>query len=245
MRDYLTFILAGPVAGFGGPAGNERRPSAALPGRSAIIGILGAGLGIGREDRRRQAELTRYEVAVASLRRSSPLRDFHTVQTVPTGLARGAGSRRNALGRAAGTVHTIVTRRDYRCDVAVAVAVWGNGYWPLTSLAAALHRPVYTLSLGRRSCPPAFPLGPTIILAADPVEALRQTRPALPPDEPAGWEAEFGGEVMCWSEIPGMTPAEEVEMHSCPDDRSSWTFRPETVWIYRPAADGEEMDPCS
>ena len=245
MRDHLTFILAGPFASFGGPAGNTRRPSEALPARSAIIGLLGAALGIERDDRRRQAALGRYEVALTALRRSSPLRDFHTAHTVPGEVDGRPDSRRDELRRGEFSRHTIVSRRDYRCDVAIAVAVWGGGDWKLTELAAALHRPVYALSLGRRSCPPAFPLGPRIVMASDPVAALRTVRPAISAGEPGGWQADHGGKVLCWSEIPGASPEGEAEAHTCPDDRNAWTFRPEPVWTYRQPAAGEDPASCS
>ena len=122
MLEYLTFLLAGPMASFGGLAGRDWRGSADLPGRSAIIGLLGAALGVGRENREDLAALARYEMAVASLRRSSALRDYHTVQTVPSGASPGARNRKDALAQAGASVHSLVTLRDYRCDVAIAVA---------------------------------------------------------------------------------------------------------------------------
>ena len=242
MAEYLTFILAGPFAGFGGPGGHERRTGGLLPRRSAIVGLLGAALGIGRSDRTGQRDLAGHGVAVQSLRRSSALRDFHTVETLPSGTA-PARTRRDALERAGDSTETVVTLRDYRTDVAVAVAVWGGTRWSLDELAAALRRPVFTLSLGRRSCPPAWPLGPRIVGAEDPVAALEAVRPAVPAGPPCGWEAERG-DVLCWTRIPGRRALEGIELHSGPGDRIDWTFRPEPAWIYAAGKEGEAR-PCT
>ena len=232
MPEHLGFILAAPMAAFGGPAGHERRPSAVMPGRSAILGLLGAALGIEPGDAAGQAELGRYECAVQSLRQSAALRDFHTVQTIPSGAAVGPVSRRDALERAGVRVRNVVTQRDYRCDVAIAAVVWGGWFWSLRQLAEALRRPAYALCLGRRACPPAWPLGPELLEAADPVCALAGLRPGLEPGTTGAWEVQERSEVMSWSEIPGLAPVRVEEAYSNPRSRRRWTFGPEQVWIY-------------
>ena len=83
MREYLVFDLSAPMGAFGSYAGHERRGSEIMPPRSAVLGLLGAALGIERSDHDGQAALRRYRVAVRLLAQSAPLRDYHTVQTVP------------------------------------------------------------------------------------------------------------------------------------------------------------------
>ena len=108
--------------------------------------------------------------------------------------------------------------RDYRTDVAFAVAAWSDeAPWPLSQVKEALLRPAFVLYLGRKSCPLAAPLGPRIVTAADPVTVLRSV-PA--PDwlhgAPGGIASDpFPGGSPDWTET---APAE-------PLDRDLWHFR--------------------
>ena len=224
MREYLVFDLSAPMGAFGSYAGHERRGSEIMPPRSAVLGLLGAALGIQRSDHDRQAALRRYRVAVRLLAQSAPLRDYHTVQTVPAKIKRPNGRRAaiEAIGR---DIKTSITVRDYRTDVAFAVAAWSDeAPWPLSQMKDALLRPAFVLYLGRKSCPLAAPLGPRIVAAADPVTALCSV-PA--PDwlrgAPGGIASDpFPGGSPDWTEA---APAE-------PLDRRLWHFGEREVWHF-------------
>ena len=224
MREYLVFDLSAPMGAFGSYAGHERRGSEIMPARSAVLGLLGAALGIERSDHDGQAALRRYRVAVRLLAQSAPLRDYHTVQTVPAKIRRPNGRRAaiEAIGRG---VKTSITVRDYRTDVAFAVAAWSDEPpWPLSQVKEALLRPAFVLYLGRKSCPLAAPLGPRIVTAADPVTVLRSV-PA--PDwlhgAPGGIASDpFPGGSPDWTET---APAE-------PLDRDLWHFGECEVWHF-------------
>lgn len=172
MREHLTFLLAAPMASFGGLAGHERRGSETVPLRSAVLGMLGAALGVDRMDAAGQKALRTYRVAVQAFLASKPLRDFHVAETAPTASAKRPNSRQHALRMAGRDVNTILTTRDYRCDVLVGVAIWGEGRWTLAQIARRLERPKFMLYLGRKSCPLASPLNPRIAGYPSPVEAL-------------------------------------------------------------------------
>lgn len=47
---YLVFRLYGPMASWGEAAVGGDRPSGLAPSRSAVLGLLGAALGIKRDD---------------------------------------------------------------------------------------------------------------------------------------------------------------------------------------------------
>lgn len=66
---------------------------------------------------------------------------------------------------------TILSRRDYRQDAFAAVALWARESAPhtLAELRDALLAPVFTLYLGRKSCPLALPLMP-VIASAESIE---------------------------------------------------------------------------
>lgn len=175
MPQFLLFTLAGPLASFGEAAGHERRGTADGPTRSAVIGILGAALGIDRSDGEGQSVLAKgYGVAAATLSVGPALRDFHTYQSIPRGKAKGASTRAAALAMAAKDVATTITVREYLTDVTFTIAVWVReaAPWSLETVAEAIRRPVFAPSLGRRACPPAQPLAPRLVEAADALAAL-------------------------------------------------------------------------
>ncbi|MDN2565198.1 type I-E CRISPR-associated protein Cas5/CasD [Aquibium sp. A9E412] len=229
MTEFLVFTLAAQVASFGGLAGHERRGSDTWPGRSALIGLLGAALGTRRDDADGQAALAGLSFAVGALETGAPLRDYHTVQTVPQKYKRPA-TRADALRMAAdeGNVNTTITLRDYRCGVLYAVAAWGGGV-PLETLQSALERPHYTLYLGRKSCPLSAPLAPQIVAAADPVEALGHAR--LP-----RWQSGSAAPHFIASEWPddiaGFHHTAEWR-HDEPVDRRAWHFAARQVRFLR------------
>ena len=129
MGEYLVFTLAA----MGDVAGHERRGSWIWPGRSAVLGLCAAALGIRREGD--FAPVDALQVAVAVFAAGGPLRDYHTVQTVPTALAKRPQSRPQALRSAGQEANTTITLRDYRTGVLFGVALTGPG---LPALATAL-----------------------------------------------------------------------------------------------------------
>ena len=151
------------MAAFGRYAGHERRGSDSVPARSAILGLLGAALGIARTDSQGQSALRKLRVALQPLTQSAPLRDYHTVQSVPRKFKLPA-TRRDAIEAAGRAINTTITVRDYRTDVAMAVAIWAEEpVLPLTRIADALRNPKYVLYAGRKSCPLSAPLAPEIL----------------------------------------------------------------------------------
>lgn len=167
MADTLVFTLAATLGAMGEFAGHERRGSLTWPGRSAIIGLIGAAMGIRRDGD--FSVLDGLGMAVAIFDAGVPLRDYHTVQTVPAAIVKHPQSRPDALRRGRGRLNTVLTSRDYRIGLLYGVAVRDG---PLDEIAQALERPVFQLYLGRKSCPLAAPLAPRRVATDDPAEAL-------------------------------------------------------------------------
>ncbi|SFU27265.1 type I-E CRISPR-associated protein Cas5/CasD [Pseudoduganella namucuonensis] len=166
--ETLVFQLYAPLASWGDMAVGEYRPTAEYPSRSALLGLLGAALGIARADEHAQATVSAgYRFAIGVLNQGRLLRDYQTAQ-VP-GRAelkkRAHATRRDELAFAKQDLNTILSSRDYRQDAACLVAVQAGPDAPyaLTDLATALQRPKFVLYLGRKSCPPAAPLNPRIM----------------------------------------------------------------------------------
>lgn len=227
MTEFVIFTLVGPMGSFGDLAGHERRGSGDWPARSAVLGLVGAALGVQRDDCTAQEVLARWRVAVSVLSRSAAFRDFHTVQTVPTARIKRPQTRREALEALETGDNPVITRRDYCTDCAFGVALWGGN--ELAAVAGALARPCFTPYLGRKSCPLSAPMAPQVVEEESLIEAL--SRITVPPfltldpkcpllvasDEPLG-----GG----WQEIRWDEPL----------DRTSWHFGPRTVHLLRPTA---------
>ena len=231
MREHLVFLLSAPLASFGGYAGHQRRGSGLVPMRSAVLGLVGAALGIDRTDTEGQTALRAYSVAVQSFQRSTPLRDYHTVQTVPTAKVKRPPTRGHALARIGRDANTIITMRDYRCDVLIGAALWGDGRWTLDDLAAHLRRPHFPLYLGRKSCPLANPLNPDVVTTAGPMEALAGI-------EVPEWlyldgkpEPDHARHLVHSDPVDGLGPPPSSErVPGEPLDREAWTFGECAVW---------------
>ncbi len=173
MRDYLVFRLYGPLAAWGDIPGCEYRPSYAHPSKSAIIGLLAAALGIRRDEDERQhrlSEACHFAVRVDSAGRL--LRDYHTTQVPPR--KRGIKHRTRLSELAGDGLYTILSTRDYYCDAAytVVLRLRDDAECTIEQLANALLKPAFVLYLGRKSCPLALPLRPSIIEATTLKDAL-------------------------------------------------------------------------
>lgn len=219
MRPYLIFSLTAALGAMGELAGHERRSSLVWPGRSAILGLLGAAMGIDRTGD--FSALDALDLAVAVFDNGTPLRDYHTVETVPSAAAKRPNSRPEALVAARGRTNTTITLRDYRVGALYGVAVWGD---ELQALADALACPQYTLYLGRKSCPLAAPPGARVVEAETPEEALANL--SLPP-----WRRldRHGNPATARTLICGAAEGETV--HDVPADRRLWHFAPRLVEV--------------
>ncbi len=178
MADFLVFQLQGVLASWGDVAVGEFRGTRDDPGAAALVGLLGAALGIDRADDAAHAALRDgYAWAVGTLGGGTLLRDYHTTQ-VP-GRAdvkhRPHRTRRGELALPKPVLNTILSTRDYRQGGAWVVAAQALAAAPhvLPVLAQALRQPHFVLCLGRKSCPPAAPLAPQVMAADSALAAMR------------------------------------------------------------------------
>jgi CRISPR system Cascade subunit CasD len=166
--DTLIFQLQATLSSWGEVAVGEYRPSAEYPSQSAIHGLLGAALGVERDDDEAQAALrVGYRLAVGVLSQGRLLRDYHTAQ-VPSRSdlkKRPHATRKDELSLPKTDLNTILSSRDYRQDAAALVAVQAlaDAPYSLQQLAEALKKPKFVLYLGRKSCPLDEPLYPRVI----------------------------------------------------------------------------------
>lgn len=242
MTDYLVFRLYAPLASWGEAAVGGMRPTATHPGRGAIIGLLGAALGIRRDDEEGQQRL-RDSVRVA-VKQYSPgllMRDYHTAQ-VPTSQPKKVyRTRRDELNAPEKLINTILSSRDYRCDGLWTVAIWSpeKAKISLAEMENALQQPYFMLYLGRKSCPPAAPLAPRQVQAETLKSALDTSFPPLTASKHADHRllglASAGDALYVWEGKADLLEGDGagVESNDVWDDpisRARWQFGPRTSY---------------
>ncbi len=173
MADYLIIKLQGTMQSWGSHTYEDYRPSYIFPTRSAIVGLLGACIGIDREDIKKREALNnslttltvradpRFPKDQAAALKMHKITDFHTVQNARK--VDGA-FRKDA----------IVSRREYLCDAEFSLAMMFDkelGY-SLEDIKQAIQKPFFTPFLGRKSCPLQRPLYEAVITANNAQEAL-------------------------------------------------------------------------
>ena len=173
MNQYLILRLAGPMQSWGQPTFEGTRPTATFPTRSGLLGLLGACLGIRRDDKAKLqslADSVRFAVRCDRVMldnypvKTIKLTDFHTIKD----------AREDYVGLK--SLETILTWREYLCDASFTVAVWGvpQTSIELKTIIDAVQRPYFTPYLGRRCCPLTSPLFLASFQANNPLEALEQ-----------------------------------------------------------------------
>lgn len=182
MQDYLIMKLQGAMQAWGGHTYEDYRPSLIFPTRSAIIGLLGACLGIERQDltglkaldnsfkltirANKRKTVQREKPVVKPLVSMQKITDFHTVQHA-----------RKVDGKP--RQEAIVSRREYLCDAefTLALSFAEDADYDLERVKQDIQKPIYTPFLGRRSCPIQSPLYEAVINAENPQAALSQIAP--------------------------------------------------------------------
>ncbi|QHM69811.1 type I-E CRISPR-associated protein Cas5/CasD [Mixta intestinalis] len=167
MKEYLVFQLYSPLASWGEEAPGEVRHSATVPGRSALLGLLAAAVGICRDEEQRLNVFNQhYHLAVHALASQDRwLRDYHTVSGPRENKKYNYYTRRDELCLAPEEVGTLISQREYRCDGYwhVAVSATPDAPYSLAELREKLLSPHFPLYLGRKSCPLALPLAPRLM----------------------------------------------------------------------------------
>lgn len=254
MPDYVVFTLAGPLASFATVAGNERRGTEPRPGHAMLAGLLSAALGIRRTqaaDLSAISDACRF--AIRTDKSGQPVTDFHTAQSAKRKKGFTPETRRQMLQD--GTRRTIVTRREYLQDIRFTIAViFQHGEITPAQLKEKLRSPLFTLYLGRKSCPPALPLDPCIIEgASSPEEAFSNYDKLTENRALKLWQANqfYGRSESEYSELAvDARIGERSETHRRerrrvrPVDRNSWRFETldELVLSAPKAPDGQSPE---
>ena len=247
--EYLLFRLYGPMASWGEIAVGETRHTASYPGKSAIIGLMAAALGIKRAKPEKQKQMQQgYALAVEVHSQGTLLRDYHTVQ-VPDSVGKFTyRTRRDELVLGKARLGTILSSREYRLDALslVAVKALPNAPYDLQTIKKHLEEPIFHLYLGRKSCPLAAPLNPQISVdKSNYYEAFKayEHKPMMPTNKSckgttisvrdAYWLRQaddrryyWEGETSDFSDTLDMNRMQTRIRHDQPLSRKRWQFSP-------------------
>lgn len=182
MRDHLILKLEGVMQAWGEHTFEGIRPSTNFPTRSALLGLLGACLGIDRSDQRGQQALADSIQYAARQDDTKVVWQRHKLLSSPTIKMTDYHTVKDARANYSGlkSLDTIQTWREYLFDAAFTVAIWNpgnNALFTLDKLETAVKKPRYTPSLGRRSCPISRPLFEARVKAINADEALKFIEP--------------------------------------------------------------------
>lgn len=220
---YLLFQLYGPMASWGDVAVGEVRPTFDHPSKSAILGMVAAALGIRRsEEEKHWALASQYRFAARLDVPGRLLRDYQNAWAPE----KGAPTRRDELERR--DLNNIQSYRDYRCDARATACLWTEAAeprWDLWQMRQALEEPEFTLYLGRKACPPALPLAPTVTEALSLREAFASTSHS---DDPFTEALMAGRDTvrLYWEETEssGLEADQTQTRRDQPVSRARWQF---------------------
>lgn len=170
MDKYLILKLHGGMQAWGTHTFEDYRPSSVFPTRSGVVGLLGACLGIDRDDITAREKLNAsFSLTVRAdkgQRRMQRITDYHTVLDA----RKVDGSARK---------DAILSSREYLCDASFTLALvfYDGSAYSLKQIEDALAKPHFTPVLGRRSCPLHRPIFETILEARNAAEALANVPP--------------------------------------------------------------------
>lgn len=168
----VVLRLEGPLQAWSAQGKLGIRDTEREPTKSGVLGLVGAAMGMPRDDDATLATLRALTMAVRVDRPGSLLRDFHTA---------GGGRFRGEAYFTFGTKSCIPTDRYYLQEASFVAALEGDRAL-VERIAAALRSPRWPLFLGRRSCPPATPVLMGVVERSA-VDAVREAPRAEPSAE--------------------------------------------------------------
>lgn len=170
----VALRLEGPMQSWGISSRFSDRDTGDVPSKSGVVGLVGAALGVARDDDERIQALADCEMAVRIDRPGRLARDYQTA---------GGGSWRGGdygVYKASGArPATLTSQRHYLADASFVVALGYRDAALADAVSRALRNPCWPLSLGRRGYVPSVPIHVGEPFDGPPLEALRRV-PARP-----------------------------------------------------------------
>lgn len=181
--EFLRLRWCAPIMALGGASIDGYAQALPIPSDTMIAGMLGAALGIRRGSPRLAdlADALTYGVVVH--RTGSSIVDYQTADLEAIGTKAVAvdqtGAIRTVEREGSAIRETAISHRPLLCDadMTVVAAVAGEDAWTLLD---SLNAPVFSLYLGRASCPPGRRVGEGVLDASSLDDALTMVSAEIP-----------------------------------------------------------------
>ncbi|MEV6730758.1 type I-E CRISPR-associated protein Cas5/CasD [Streptomyces sp. NPDC051364] len=218
MTDTATLLLrlAAPLQAWGDHrAVIDTRHTSPIPTKSGVVGLLAAALGHKREQPLGPlASLTmgvRIDIPGTLLRDYHTASDYRGVPLLSANLNAKGEQKRTGPAR-----HTMTSERFYLQDAAFLVGISGPA--PVVeTVSGGARTPACLLGLGRRDCPPTFPL--VLGLSEQPLaEALAAQEWIASPHARSVWQRQHRGACPATIELPAVLddPTGDTVLHDQP-----------------------------
>ncbi|MBK9290295.1 MAG: type I-E CRISPR-associated protein Cas5/CasD [Bacteroidetes bacterium] len=166
MKHTLLIRLQGPMQSWGLFGRFTIRDSSQFPTKSGVLGIVAAAMGIERG--KIPEDLCSLTLGIKVMSYGKISRDFHTAMDV----IKADGKKGD----------TVVSNRYYLNDAWFIAGVSGYDEKLLIDIFESLKRPVWPIYLGRKSCPPAYPIHLSAPIQDNLLNCLRDFRDPLFPE---------------------------------------------------------------
>ena len=216
--------LEGPLQSWGTRSRFGWRDTENEPSKSGVLGLVGAALGMHRDDEPMLAQLAESRLAVRIDREAGRMTDYHTV---------GDGVFKGRTDYTLfGTKSAVLTHRDYLMGASFLAALGFADDALAKRVDEALASPIWPLFLGRRSCPPSLPVFvPGGVLDAEPADVLRQVAFAGAEGSPERLRAV----IECESNHPDAEPRQDQPLSFRSHGRHYGRRFVRTTWVERGA----------
>ncbi len=156
MAKVIVLRLEGPLQSWGERGKWGVRDTAPAPTKSGVVGLISCAMGLSDDAPIRDLS-AQLEMAVRIDSPGAVIEDYHTI---------GGGYSKPMLLSAeqkpkktpGGQPHTELSNRFYLADAAFTVAIFIESETVADQIRQALTDPTWPLYLGRKSCPPAYPI---------------------------------------------------------------------------------------
>ena len=180
----LFLRLEGPLQSWGGRTIGRFRRTESAPTKSGVLGLLGAALGLSRQELNgRLEELNQLTMAARVDRAGHIEEDYQTVGAKVGVLAADGEIKKTAATR---EVEAIISPREFLIDASFLVILWGSSEL-IAELSHALQSPKWPLFLGRKRCVPGIPVFAGVDPDVSMSDAILRDGPEdsslVPPDE--------------------------------------------------------------
>ncbi len=145
----LLIRLSAPMQSWGVQSRFSVRDTGLEPSKSGVMGLLCAALGIPREDDNQLQRISAMHMGVRVDREGTMLVDFHSA---------GKGGYTRADGSTDENNELAISNRYYLANAVFLVGLESEDLALLERLQGALHKPVWSLFLGRKAFVPGEPI---------------------------------------------------------------------------------------